>query len=464
MKTRSAPSPTGWLHLGNIRTILFNYLWARNRQGSFLLRIEDTDQARSKSSFIEGIKEDCCWLGLTWDDDVIFQSYRATIYNDYYVKLKEMDLIYPCFCSEERLATLRKEQHQRQQPPGYDGHCRILSTKIIKEKQAQGQEYTWRFRVPKDEIIEFQDLIKGDQRFHTRYFHDFIVQRSDGSPAFLFCNALDDALMGITHVLRGEDHLTNTPKQILLLKALNFLPPLYGHLPLITKQSSAEPLSKRENSLSVRGLRSAGYLPGAILNYLARLGHTLDSADLMSLEQLSQVFSIDRIQKGYAHFDEKHLNFWQKQAIKNQAPHLFWESLDPIVHSLVPAKNQAYFVELMQAMVILPREAKEWAQLLFEDPVPYTPEIKDIIQAIDLKWWLQLQETFHTLEDVQGALPSIKMSVTRIEPLHRKQYWKAIRSALTGRTSGPELESILKLLGIDRIKKRLSVASSLGIL
>lgn len=259
MKTRFAPSPTGYLTIGNIRTALFCALLAKHENGVFLLRIEDTDKLRSGQEFAEQLEFDLHWLGLDWQEgpqvggqsEPYFQSQRQAIYDTYFQKLTDQNQVYPCFCSDEELAISRKIQLSSGQPPRYEGTCRNLTQEQINKKLAEGLKPTLRFRVPENQIIEFTDFVRGPQKFLSHEIGDFIIRRGDGSAAFFFCNAIDDSLMEITHVLRGEDHLTNTPRQLMLLQALKLAQPQYGHLALIVGPDGT-PLSKRHGSRSIK--------------------------------------------------------------------------------------------------------------------------------------------------------------------------------------------------------------------
>lgn len=278
VKTRFAPSPTGLLHLGNVRTALFNALYARHGGGVFLLRIEDTDLERSRGEYILSLMEDMHWLGLDWQegpeaDDThgpYAQSQRGEIYRRYFDELEEQGLAYPCFCSQRELELSRKTQLASGRPPRYAGTCAHLTAEERQKRLDKGIQPTLRFRVENGAVVQFNDLVRGPQAFPTDDIGDFVIRRAEGSAAFFFSNAIDDALMDVTHVLRGEDHLTNTPRQILLQQALGLATPHYGHISMIVGADGA-PLSKRTGSRSVRELREAGYLPLAVVNYLARL-------------------------------------------------------------------------------------------------------------------------------------------------------------------------------------------------
>ncbi|MFO1419344.1 MAG: glutamate--tRNA ligase, partial [Methylotetracoccus sp.] len=269
IKTRFAPSPSGLMHLGNARTALLSAL-AGNRM---LLRIEDTDQARSRTEFVTELLTDLRWLGIEWHegpraadtDPEYFQSRRGPVYRVLYERLFEQGKVYPCFCSPQELEISRKVQLGSGRPPRYGGRCASLAPDEAATRLAAGEPATLRFRVSKGEVIAFDDVVRGLHRFNSDDIGDFVIQRADGSPAFFFCNAVDDALMGVDLVLRGEDHLSNTPRQLMVLSALDLPCPRYAHISLIVGDDGA-PLSKRNGSRSIGQLRSEGYFPSAVVN------------------------------------------------------------------------------------------------------------------------------------------------------------------------------------------------------
>jgi glutamyl-tRNA synthetase len=278
--TRFAPSPTGALHPGNARTALFSFLFARAGNGRFLLRIEDTDQARGSAGHAAAQMADLDWLGIAWDagpdrDDgrgPYRQSERGAIYREHYHCLEQLGHAYPCFCTATELDVARKTQLASGRPPRYPGTCRSLDATARAARLASGRRPALRFRVPESGSIAFDDLVRGPQSIETAGLGDFLIRRADGGTVFFFCNAVDDALMGVTHVLRGDDHLSNTPRQLLLLQALALPRPIYGHLPLLLDPDGL-PQSKRRNSVTIAQLREEGFLPEAVSNYLLRLGH-----------------------------------------------------------------------------------------------------------------------------------------------------------------------------------------------
>ncbi|MFM7626462.1 MAG: glutamate--tRNA ligase, partial [Gammaproteobacteria bacterium] len=271
--TRFAPSPTGELHLGNARTALFNWLLARGRGGRFLLRIEDTDATRSRTGYATQILDDLRWLGLDWDGDIVVQSARGPVYAEALARLEAAGRAYPCYCTPLEIEVSRRSQLAAGRPPRYAGTCRELDAQQRAARLAEGRQPTLRFRVPDRGRIAFTDLVHGDQIFECADIGDFVLRRADGSAAFFFSNVLDDADSGVTVVLRGEDHLSNTPRQLLIAEALGLRAPAYGHLSLITGADGA-PLSKRLGAKTLRELRETGYLPVALVNHLYRLGHS----------------------------------------------------------------------------------------------------------------------------------------------------------------------------------------------
>ncbi|MCC8999105.1 MAG: glutamate--tRNA ligase, partial [Candidatus Contendobacter sp.] len=331
IKTRFAPSPTGYLHLGNVRTALFNALLSQHWGGQFLLRIEDTDQERSRPEYVAALLEDLRWLGLDWQEGPevggpqapYAQSERAAIYAKYYQRLEAADQAYPCFCTPAELALSRKRQLAAGRPPRYTGTCARLSEAERRARRERGLQPTLRFQVPVAQTVEFIDRVRGPQRFASADIGDFVIRRADGAPQFFFANAVDDALMEVTHVLRGEDHLTNTPRQLLLLQALDLPAPEYGHLALIVG-SDGGPLSKREGDLSLRELRAAGYLPEALLNYLARLGHSYECDSWMDPAELAAGFAPERLGRAPARYDAAQLLHWQSEAVRHTSPEQLW--------------------------------------------------------------------------------------------------------------------------------------------
>jgi glutamyl-tRNA synthetase len=442
-----------------MRTALFNALLARRSQGIFLLRIEDTDQERSAEEYVGALMEDLRWLGLEWQEgpgvegEASFyrQSQRDAVYRTYFQQLEAKGLAYPCFCSQEELERVRKRQLAVGQPPRYAGTCARLALEKVEDKLAVGLKSVLRFRVPSLASVEFDDLVRGPQHFVTRDIGDFIIRRTDGSPAFFFSNALDDALMGVTHVLRGEDHLTNTPRQILLLQSLGLPVPRYGHIAMIVG-SDGTPLSKRHGSRSVRNLREAGYLPGALCNYLARLGHHYEDASFLSLDALAAKFSLDHLGKAPARFDPQQLHHWQREALAHSDLDTLEQWLGPIVAKQVPADKYQDFIKIIRPNVVLPEDALHWAMALFGEELVLKDKVLPVIYQAGPAFFAK------ALAAVDGYGIDFNALIAQLKQATGakcKLLFLPLRAALTGELDGPELALLLPLIGTARVQRRL---------
>jgi len=296
IKTRFAPSPTGYLHVGGARTALFNYLFAKKFGGTFLLRIEDTDPERSKPEYSEQILISMKWLGLDWDEGPYHQSERMHIYQQYTQKLLEEGKAYRCFCTPEELEEMREQQRQQGLPTRYDGRCSRLTQEEIEERLNKGMPFAVRLKVPQDRrIIAWDDMVKGHIEINSSELDDFILVRSDGTPTYNFAVVIDDHTMGVTHVLRGEDHIPNTPKQILIYEALGWGTPEFGHVPMILGKDKTK-LSKRHGAVGVEAYRDEGFLPEALFNFLALLGASYDpDREVYTKQELIELFDPKRL-------------------------------------------------------------------------------------------------------------------------------------------------------------------------
>ena len=457
--TRFAPSPTGYVHVGNVRTAFFNQLLARHAGGRFILRSEDTDQERSKAEYLEALIEDLRWLGLDWDEGPdcggphgpYSQSERGELYSDFYQRLLDSGDAYPCYCSDRELKLSRKLQLSAGRPPRYSGTCRDLSLQERAEHEAQGRQPTLRFRVNAGEPVVFEDLVRGSQSFAREDIGDFVIRRADGSAAFFFGNAIDDSLMQVSHVLRGEDHVANTPRQILLLQALGLRTPVYGHFSLMVGDDGA-PLSKRHGASSLRELRQAGYLPGAILNHFLRLGHKAANDDWLELEQMAAEFHTEALGRAPARYDMDQLGHWQKEAVMRLSAAQLASWLDSDDLNRVPGHQLDAFLELIKPNLLFPVDMKSWVDVLYgELPVPTTAE----------QQWLDEAgaEFFQAAsEAAAGGTPSVKAITDAVKAAtgaKGKQLFMPLRVALTGRTDGPGLQDIVSLMNPATIEKRL---------
>lgn len=447
-KTRFAPSPTGLMHFGNLRTALFNYLYAKRVGGAFVLRVEDTDTARSELQYRDAILTDLKWLGLEWDEGPYYQSERQAVYDEYYAALLASGHAYPCFCSDEKLAIARKTQLSRGEPPRYPGTCRALTPEQIAEFEAKGIPATLRFRVQKGGVVEFNDLIKGPQRFENDHIGDFIIRRGDKSASFMFCNAIDDAMMGVTHALRGDDHLTNTPRQIMILQTLKLPLPSYGHFPTILGPDS-RPLSKRNGSRSIQELREHGYHIAGILNYLSRLGHYDEDRTLLNLTELAQHFDLTRISKAPAHYDVHQLNYWQTEAMHRATTPECWKMIAPYVEKQVPPQKQIAFVETIQQNIIMPQEAEMWAKAIFAETLDYSAEAQEVLHKTEASFFHEAAKAAEC-----ASYADFISELQKTTSLKGKALFAPVRAALTGHLHGPELAKILDLLGRDHARDR----------
>jgi glutamyl-tRNA synthetase len=459
--------------LGNLRTAMFAWLLARSHHGRFLLRIEDTDASRSSPELAAALMRDLRWLGLDWDEGPeaggaagpYWQSQRTEIYARHYATLLSQGMAYPCFCSEARLAVLRKSQAAAGQPPRYDGACARLASREAQARRAAGEAHTLRFRLPVSEDIGFEDLVRGPQRFACADLGDFIIRRSDGSAAFLFCNALDDALMGVTDVLRGEDHLSNTPRQLAVLQALELPAPRYGHLSTITGVGGAK-LSKREGAAGVDELRQEGWLPLAVLNTLARLGHhhPEDDGGLLDLARLAARFDVRRLSRAPAHFDPAQLGHYQKLVLAAlpDAEFAAWLDAAPVDgggswRALLPAGREMDFVHGVRANIGTPSEARDWARCLFQpQTAPASAEAAAGLLAAGAGFLRVASNAFGGTPEFSAALALCKAATGA----KGKSLFLPLRAAWTGQTHGPELERIHHLLGAVECARRLSQAAT----
>ena len=454
--TRFAPSPTGELHLGNARTALFNWLLARRDGGRFLLRIEDTDAERSKPQFTEQLMTDLRWLGLDWDGEVVAQSARGDVYREALTRLEAAQQVYPCYCTPLEIEVSRKSQLAAGRPPRYAGTCRHLTAAQRDARLAEGRKPTLRFRVPEFGQVEFVDLVHGEQRFACADIGDFIVQRADGSAAFFFSNVVDDALSGVTTVLRGEDHLSNTPRQLLIAQALTLKAPTYGHLSLITA-ADGSPLSKRAGAKSLRELRESGYLPKALVNHLFRLGHSSDLHELLELDRLAAGFDPAHLVRSPARFDPVQLSVWQKQAVHQLSKEAALAWMRPTLPAGLDEKTAQEFVALMQPNVVLPADLPHWVSVIFDELPAFDDVGRAIIVSAGPDFFVAAVKAVREHgTDWKAITTTVREQTGRKGP----ELFKPLRVALTGLDHGPELAPLLALMTPARAAARLERLSS----
>ena len=458
--TRFAPSPTGEMHLGNARTALFNFLLARHLGERFLLRIEDTDAVRSREEHTTALLEDLRWLGLEWDtgpgkEDArgpYRQSQRAPLYARYLETLERAGRVYPCYCSPLELEISRKAQLSSGKPPRYAGTCRNLSPVQREQKQAQGVAPSKRFQVPLGQRIEFTDFVRGPQSFLSDDIGDFVVVRADGSANFFFSNAIDDATMGVTQVLRGEDHLTNTPRQLLILEALELKAPQYGHISLIVGAEGGK-LSKREGATSVRGYREQGYRPEALTNHLFRLGHSSPENGFLTLDEMARAFDPTHLGRAPARFDEQQLNVWQKEAAHRLSPEAARRWLGAIIPAGLDEPAVSAFLAAVLPNVVLPADARQWVDVVFGGPLSLAPQEQDVIQKAGTGFFAAAaQAAAASGNDWQAIFGATRTATGK----KGAELFMPLRAALTGRSHGPELAPLLKAMPPGKAHERLA--------
>jgi len=449
--TRFAPSPTGSLHLGNARTAFFSHLWARTTAGRFILRIEDTDVERSQARFRDELMAQLRWLGLDWDEgpDIggpsapYSQAERGAIYQELFARLESTGRAYPCYCTTEELELSRKLQRMGGKPPRYAGTCRNLTRAQRAERECRGLKPTLRFAVPDNEVIEFVDAVHGPQSFASADIGDFIIRRDNGTAAFFFCNAVDDALMGVTQVLRGDDHMTNTPRQLMLLDALGLRRPSYGHVGLLVGADGA-PLSKRHGSTSVHEFQERGFLSAAVLNHLFHLGHASDVDGWLAPADMPAHFRPEHLGRAPARFDESQLMHWQKECLQRMSAQE--------IRAWLGSNDSAEFIDLVRHNVVLPADAEPWAAVVRGELPPLGAAEQQVIAAAGPRFFAAAGAAFgQTGSDLKLLTQSLKESTGR----KGADLFMPLRVALTGQLHGPELAPLLRLMPAETVLRRL---------
>ncbi len=463
-RVRFAPSPTGYLHVGGARTAIFNWLFARRMGGTFILRIEDTDAIRSTRNSENSLLEDLRWLGLDWDEGPgaggefapYRQSERASLYKDRADGMLEMGHAYPCFCTDDILGHKRRAALTEGRSPHYDGTCRSLSQSEIAEKRKTGAAEVVRFRVP-DENVLFSDCVRGNIEMPASMVGDFVIMRSNGLPTYNFAAVVDDNLMRVTHVLRGEEHLPNTLRQIFLYRVFSAEPPVFGHLPLILGDDRSK-LSKRHGAGSIAELRARGYLASAVINYLALLGWSHPSGrEVLSPGELVSEFSLDRINKSAAIFDKKKLRWMNGMHIRA----LSVEGLLDLSETFFPAglkdaydkKARLNIIELLRKKMELLSDVESFAPI-FGDKVAPGVEAAETLRQKQSRKILEIFK--RKLEALPGAWSAelIKKAIKESggeSGLKGKQLYFPLRAAVTGEVHGPDLAGIIAVKGRNRV-------------
>ncbi|KMY46123.1 glutamyl-tRNA synthetase [Bacillus sp. FJAT-27916] len=476
IRVRYAPSPTGHLHIGNARTALFNYLFARSQGGSFIIRIEDTDQKRNIEGGEESQLKYLKWLGMDWDESIdcegaygpYRQSERLDIYKQYYTDLMNRDMAYKCYCTEEELEKERAEQMERGETPAYSGKCRHLTKEQQEALEAEGRKPSIRFAVPKGKVYTFNDMVKGEVSFESDGIGDYVIIKKDGIATYNFAVAIDDHLMEISHVLRGDDHITNTPKQLMIYEAFDWEPPVFGHMTLIVNESRKK-LSKRDESIIqfIEQYEELGYLPEALFNFIALLGWSPSGEEeLFTKDEFISIFDADRLSKSPALFDKQKLTWMNNQYMKKvdteralelALPHLV--KAGRVSENMTEEERQWVYklVELYQEQMSFGAEIVELSGLFFKDELVYDEDAKEILGDETVP------EVLGAFLNEVNALPEftdaeIKAAIKRVqkETGHKgKKLFMPIRVAVTGQAHGPDLPKAIALLGREKVKMRL---------
>lgn len=459
LKTRFAPSPTGYLHLGGARTALYCWLYAKKHQGQFVLRIEDTDRERSTEESVQAIFDGMEWMTLSHDEGPYYQTQRFDRYKEQIETMLESGQAYRCYCSKERLEKLRESQQEAKQNIGYDGHCRNLSA----DKQDLSQPHVIRFKNPEEGKVVFNDLIKGDISVSNSELDDLIIARTDGTPTYNFTVVVDDLDMGISHVIRGDDHVNNTPRQINMIKALGSEPPFYAHVPMILGDDGKR-LSKRHGAVSVMQYRDMGYLPQAMLNYLVRLGWSHGDQEIFSLDEMIKLFDLKDVNRAPSAFNTEKLN-WLNQHYMKELPveevlsHLQWH-IDQAGLDLSNGPDIKRLIPLMAERVKTLRELAESVRYFYQEYDEFDakaakkhlrPVAKQPLELVQRK----LNEQPDWSADVLHGLVS---SAAEELELGMGKVGMPLRVAVTGSGMSPDLGITLELTGKERVLQRIDKA------
>lgn len=457
VKTRFAPSPTGFLHVGGARTALFSWLYARHCGGKFVLRIEDTDLERSTQEAVDAILESMQWLKLNWDEGPYYQTKRFDRYKEAVEQLLKEGKAYKCWCSKERLEALRQEQMEHGEIPRYDGKCREGC-----EHHDESEPYVVRFKMPKEGSVAFDDAVKGRVEFQNSQLDDFIIQRSDGSPTYNFCVVIDDLDMGITHVIRGDDHVNNTPKQIHLYRAFGAQEPHFCHVSMILGDDGTK-LSKRHGAVSVMQYREDGYLPEALVNYLLRLGFSYGDQEIFSTEEMINLFDLNRISKSASAFNTKKLDWLNAHYMKilpaeTVAQELSWhlkrlgidETQGPDPKDVV--KNYAERTHTLKEMA-------QKARIYYEDFETYDEKgVKKWIKEDSVGILKASLEVIEGTEFAPAALDAALEALAQKLEVGMGKIGQPLRLALTGTPASPGIGDTLCLVGKERSLQRIQKA------
>jgi glutamyl-tRNA synthetase len=457
VRTRFPPSPTGFLHIGVARTALFNWLFTRHHGGEFVLRIEDTDIARSTEDSVRAILESMQWLGLEWDEGPYFQSERLTIYREHVDRLLAQGKAYRCYCTTEELEGKRKKARQERKKPKYDGKCRNLSPPY------PDGPYTVRFKCPQVGQTVVEDLVKGRIVFDNVELDDLIIQRSDGMPTYNFAVVVDDGTMGITHVIRGDDHVNNTPRQILLFRALGYPLPSFAHVPMILGPDRTR-LSKRHGAESVMAYKEMGYLPEGLLNYLVRLGWSYGDQEVFSIGELIEKFSLENVGKSAGIFNPEKLRSINGDHIRKREPGELASLLSPFItgkdYDIGEGERLNKIISALKDRSKTLVEMADQAEFFFKAEIEYDEEaVKKFLRPEVIDIFEELIEGFKGVKTVSAAeVESLFRGIAERREIKLLKVAQPVRVALTGRTVSPPLFEVVDILGKEQTINRLEKA------
>ncbi|KUP04602.1 glutamyl-tRNA synthetase [Bacillus coahuilensis m2-6] len=477
VRVRYAPSPTGHLHIGNARTALFNYLYARHHDGKFIIRIEDTDKKRNIEGGEESQLQYLQWLGIDWDESVdkdggfgpYRQSERNHIYKELYEQLVREGKAYYCYCTEEELEAEREAQQAAGQMPRYSGKCRHLTTEDRERLEAEGRQPSIRFAVPAGKVYRFDDMVKEEVAFESDGIGDFVIVKKDGTPTYNFAVAVDDHLMKISHILRGDDHISNTPKQMMIYEAFGWQAPVFGHMTLIVNESRKK-LSKRDESIIqfIEQYAGLGYLPEALFNFIGLLGWSpKGEEEIFSKDEFISIFDAERLSTSPAVFDTNKLAWMNNQYMKNLSldevaelslPHLIKAGKleeNPSETELEWAKG---VISLYQEQMSYGAEIVELSEMFFKNDIEYNEEAKAVLAEEQVPEVMRVfKEKVEALTELDPAAIKAAIKEVQKETGHKgKKLFMPIRVAVTGQTHGPELPNAIALLGKEKVTLRLS--------
>ena len=460
VRTRFAPSPTGFIHLGNIRSALYPWAFARSKGGVFILRIEDTDVERSSDASVEVILEGMAWLDLDIDEGPFYQMQRMDRYREVVASMLEQGLAYPCYMSSDELDALREQQRAAGLKPRYDGRWRPEPGKVL-PPPPEGVKPVVRFRNPLDGVVAWDDAVKGRIEIANEELDDLVIARPDGTPTYNFCVVVDDADMGITHVIRGDDHVNNTPRQINILQALGYTPPVYAHLPTVLNEQG-EKMSKRAGAMAVTQYRDEGYLPEAIVNYLARLGWAHGDAEIFSREQFVSWFDLDHLGKSPAQYDPEKLKWLNGHYIKTGDAARLASLTTPFMTALGVDVNAAGapdwvgVVALMKDRAVTLKDLADSALMFYREPEPAPDALAQHLTHAVKPAVAALRDALTTVEWERAAIGAALKQVLSAHSLKMPALAMPVRLLVAGTTHTPSIDAVLELFGKDRVLSRLA--------